>query len=112
MDVRMIQQVAPPGVQHGQDGELATHILRVPSQFLQRGRRGLEQQRVENFLMGINQGTQWSRQGEGQKVVSTSQKLLALLFQPALRLRSVTLGTMPVAARVIAVLLVSAVVAI
>jgi len=34
MDMGMIEQVAPPGVQHGQHGELATDILRVPSQFL------------------------------------------------------------------------------
>ena len=81
--------------------------LGLPRQLLQGRSRGAEQQTIKHFLMGQGQRAQFCRQGKGQEVVATGQEALLLLRQPALGLLAVAFGTMPVAARVIAVVRVS-----
>ena len=48
MHMRMVQQVLSPGMQHRQEADLGTQVLRIGRDFQQRLRSGLQQQAVEH----------------------------------------------------------------
>ena len=110
--MRMIEQGPCPGVEHGQNRQPPADITPVPRELLQGGGGAAQEQSVENFLMGPTDRVQLLGDGQCQQVIVAGQEAGALGFQPAFDLFSVTLGTMPVAAGVIAVKLMSAAIAL
>src|SRR6266581_4308285 len=74
------------------------------------GGRGHEQP-VDALLVRAGKAAQLGRKGEGDEVVGARQQARALLVEPALSLVPVALGTMPVPARMVAVLPRAAVIA-
>src|SRR6185295_3812286 len=110
MSVGMIEQGASPGMEHGQNAQLTADKLGVPSQLLQRGGRAGEEQAIDGLLMGVSQRPQRLRQCEGQQVMGAGKQLFLVLGQPTFGLLTMAFGTMAVAARVIAVLRVTALV--
>jgi len=105
MHVRMVAQVASPGVQHANHADSPAHEAWIPGQLLGRRSTGAEDQIVDGFLIPPRNLPQPLRQGEGQQEVGNRKPQLLLPVQPSLRFFSLALGTMPVLARVVAVLL-------
>src|SRR5450755_59887 len=56
MEVRMVSERLPPGVQYAQKAKLRAQVLRIRRHFQQRGRSALEQQVVEQALVLEDQG--------------------------------------------------------
>ena len=102
--MRMVEHGARPGVEHAHQAGLSAQPPRIGAELLNAGRRRVEQQSVEELLSGTGQGAQLRRQRQGQQVIGTGQEAGALLLQPSLGLLAVALGTVPIAARVIAVM--------
>ncbi|MCI0435223.1 MAG: hypothetical protein L0271_16520 [Gemmatimonadetes bacterium] len=75
--MRMVGERTRPGVQHGQDAGRATHPGRICSQYLHRGRGGLEQESADLLLMQECERTQFLRQREGEQVVVTGKQARA-----------------------------------
>jgi hypothetical protein len=91
-------------MQDPDQGGFASHPARVGAEPAQALGPGPEQQVIDDFLVTASQATQWGRQGEGHQVIGTGQELGALFFQPSLGLLAMTLGAVPIAAGVIAIL--------
>ena len=98
MDMRMVVQIAPPGVKYAHHADLSTNIARVPSQILQRGSRGAKEGIVDRFLIAASDPMQAGWQGESDHEVRRRQQQLLLLEQPLLPQVMLTLGTVPVLA--------------
>ncbi len=101
----MIEQGPGPSMQDGQHRQASADVMGIPGQLLQGGRRTVEQQTVEGLLLAVAQGTQSCGQREGQQIIGAGQESSPLLLQPTVGLFCVTLRTMPVAAGMIAVML-------
>jgi hypothetical protein len=103
VDVGMVEHGAGPGVKDGQTCGPAAEITWVGGQLEKRLRRRPEQGVVDGFRMGARQSPQRSGQCEGDQVVGTGEQTAALASQPSLTLIPVTLGTVPVATRMIGI---------
>ena len=64
MDVRMIPEVARPGVEDRETTEPSPHIPRIARECEERRRRTLHQQPIHGLLMGSREGSELIRQGE------------------------------------------------
>jgi hypothetical protein len=84
MHMRMIDQVAGPGVKNPDQADLPADITRVKRKFLSDFRRSLKEQGVEGSLIGAYQIAQLRRQGEGQEEIRDRQKQFLLHLQPIL----------------------------
>ena len=82
---------------------LTTHKAGVQRQLLQRRSGAAQEQVVDRPLMSPRQGTQRRRQREGDEEVRHGQQQRPLLRQPGLGSILLALGTVPVAARMVAV---------
>ena len=103
MHVRMVEQVACPGVQHAHHPDLAAHKAWISGQLLGCLGRSAEEQVVDQLLVLAGEQAQFSGKGEGQQEVGDGQEQSLLHFQPGLGLLVLALGAMAVAARVVAV---------
>ena len=92
MDVRMITQVASPGLQHGQATDLSAEIFVVPTNIGQGGGALTQQQRVKDFLVGADDFAQLGWDGESDHIVRHRQQTRALALKP---LMSTTMGHSP-----------------
>jgi len=96
--MRVIGQVAPPGVQNPHQADLTANETQVFCQAL-RGRRGNpKEQIVEQALVAAHDSVQRRRQGEGQHEIGHRQEQILLCFPPFLGLvilafRAVTIAT-------------------
>jgi len=52
MDMRMVQDVLPPGVQHAHKADVRAQMLGIGSDLQERGYTGTEQQVIEDPLIG------------------------------------------------------------
>jgi hypothetical protein len=102
--MRMIDQVAGPGVKDTHQTDLPADIARIKRKFLHGFGRSLKEQRVEGSLVGTYQNAQLRRQCEGQEEIRDRQEQFLLHLQPILSLFMLAFGTMPVATGVITVL--------
>ena len=78
--MRMIDQVAGPGVQDTHQTDLAADITRVKRKFLRGFCRSLKEQGVEGFLIGAYQIAQLRGQREGQKEIGLDLRKKALVW--------------------------------
>ncbi len=109
MDMGMVAAGLVPGVEHAGHADLAADETVVMGQFDNSGGRGLEQDRVDDLLVGTGQDSQFCRQGGGNEEMGDGQKLPLLFVQPKLGVIVAALWTVPVFAGVIAVDYVAAV---
>ena len=75
VDVRMVLEVLSPGVQNAEQSHLGTEVLRVASDFEQRGGAGTKEQIVEHPLVLQHQKGQFMRQSEDDMEVGHGQQL-------------------------------------
>ena len=72
--MRMIDQIAGPGMKDTDQTDLSANITRVKCQFLRGFGRSLKEQGIQRFLIGSYQIAQLSRQGESQKEIRDGQE--------------------------------------
>jgi hypothetical protein len=104
VNVGMVGQVASPGVQDADQTELSPDKTGVLGQMLCRSRRGLKEQVINKRLVTAGDWAQGGGQGEGEHEVRDWQQKILLFLQPFLGFVVLTLGTVAVAAGMVAVL--------
>jgi hypothetical protein len=95
-------------MQHQRGADLSAKMFRIGSDGQQRFRSHIKQQSIDRRLVGIGKSTDFCRQGEHDVVILDGQQVGLPGFKPALCSTRLTLRAMPVAAGVVADLLVSA----
>jgi hypothetical protein len=75
VDVRMVLEVLSPGMEHAEQTDVGTQMLRVASDFEQRGSTGTEEQIVEQPLVLQHKRGQLMRQSEDDMEVGHGQQL-------------------------------------
>ena len=105
MNVRMIDELAGPGVQHAQQADSAADEARVLGQFQQRRGGSAKEQVVDQLLITAGEGAQLFREGEGDEEVIDGEQETLLRGQPFMGLFVAAFGTVTVLAGVIAVTL-------
>src|SRR5258708_4624891 len=104
MDVGMENESARPGVEDPEHAQFCTQALGIGRQVLQSLRAGVKEQVVTDLRVGAYPGAQRIGYGESdQKIGDRQQQALALLFQPLIGIARPAERTMPVVARMIAV---------
>jgi hypothetical protein len=104
VNVGVVAEVAPPGMEDADEADLPADEARVLGQVLEGGGRSAEEEVVEGFLVAANDVPELAGQGEGEEKVWGREQEVLLLLQPPLGLVVLALGTMPVAAGVIEIL--------
>jgi hypothetical protein len=99
--MRMQVQILTPGVEHGEESDVSAQEPGIGGGFEQCARRRPEQNRVNLFTVLKRQAADLLRQREDHVEIGNGQKLGFSLREPPGARRSLALGTMPVAARVI-----------
>ncbi len=90
-------------MQHAEEAKLAADEFRITRQFLQRGRRGLEEETVNERLVAARHGVDGVRQGDGEHEVRHRQQQGALHLEPFIGFVIAAFWTMPILAGVITV---------
>ena len=103
MDVRVIQQGARPRVEDRDAAEWGADELGVGRERLERRRRTPHQRPIDDGLVAEGEGAQRRGQGDGDQIVRTGQAPRLVPREPARGLVPATLGTVAIAARVIAI---------
>lgn len=75
VDVRMVLEVLSPGMEHAEQTDVGTQMLRVASDFEQRGSTGTEEQIVEQPLVLQHKRGQLMGQSEDDMEVGHGQQL-------------------------------------
>jgi hypothetical protein len=107
----MVLQILSPRVQNGQDTDLGAEVLGIGGDLQQGFRGGLEENSVDHPRILQGDGTDCFREREDHVKVLDGQQLRCSRIQPSGRSRSLALGTMTVATRVVSDPLVSALIA-
>jgi hypothetical protein len=102
VNVRMVAQVASPGVQDTDQTELSPDKTGVLGQMLCRSRRGLKEQVIDKRLVTAGDWAQGGGQGEGEHEVRDWQQQILLFLQPFLSFVILAFWTVAVAAGVVA----------
>src|SRR5271167_2911676 len=102
MQVRMVAQVLAPGMEYGEHSDACTEMAWISGDLQQGLGGGAKQQVVEQALIAECKRCQLLRQGEDNVRIGHRQQAGRLSGEPAIASRGLTLGTMPVAAREIA----------
>src|SRR4051794_25294579 len=79
VNVRVVAQLARPGLQHAHHPDLPTQEARVGRQLLQGCRRTPKQKRVQLRLVLTSEGTKLSREGEGHQEIGDGKQEVLLL---------------------------------
>ena len=98
VQVKVIQQGLIPGVENGEETDLAFQM--GSSEIGKSFRHRLEEDVEENLLVGEDQRIQFMRKSKDQMEVADRKKLRFLGLDPFISGRRTTPGTMPVPARV------------
>src|SRR5258708_4917874 len=101
MYMRVNVEFLTPGVQHAEEADLCTEMLRIVSDFEKSFRTRAKQEIVNDLLVLQDQRGQMTRKGEDHMHVRGRKKFPATLFQPAVASSCLTLLTVPIAARVV-----------
>ncbi len=101
VEMRMMGHRRAPGVEHGGEADAGAEMLWISADREQRLGRGAEQQVVDHRLVLIGDRGDLGRQCEDHVEVVDRQQVGLARGEPILRRRTLALGTMPVAARVV-----------
>jgi hypothetical protein len=101
MDMRMMLQLLVPGVEDTKEANLSAQVPGMASDFQQGLGAGAEQQIVENLLVLQSQRRQKMRKGEDHVHVGGGQEFLSASLQPTVAGLGLTLGAVPISARVV-----------
>jgi hypothetical protein len=101
VDMGMVLQVLSPGVKDAEEADRGAEVTGIGGHFQERCGAGLEEQAVDQPLVLIGERRQLVREREDYMNVTKGQEFLAPLRQPAVARPGLTLGTVPVATRVI-----------
>jgi len=104
MDMRVIGQIAAPGMQDSHHSDLATDEAGVLGQFLSGCGGGFEKQVVDQALVAASDLVEPGGQGEGEQEVGHGKEQTLLLVQPVLPILVLAFRTVAVPAGVVAVL--------
>jgi hypothetical protein len=102
VNVRMVGQVASPGVQDTDQTELSPDKTGVLGQMLCCSRRGTKEQVIDKRLVTAGEWAQGGGQGEGEHEVRDWQQKILLFLQPFLGFVVLALGAVTVPAGVVA----------
>jgi len=102
VNVRMVGQVASPGVQDADQTELSPDKTGVLGQMLCCSCRGLKEQVINKRLVTAGEWAQGGGQGEGEHEVRDWQQQILLFLQPFLGFVILALGAVSVAAGMVA----------
>ena len=105
MDVWVVPHLARPSVQDRDHPQSGTDVLRIGRELRQGFGSRSDQDGIDGLLVGPGQISKLLRQSESEQEIGAWEQALLPGFEPAPRLRSVTLRAMPVLAGVIAVAL-------
>jgi len=97
-DVRMMQEILSPGVEHVEKADPGAEVLGIGGDLQQRGGAGAEQQAVENPLVVECQWRQLMGQRENHMHVGNGQQFLAAGSEPLLPRVGLAFWAMTVAA--------------
>ena len=85
--MRMMSQGRAPGVQHQGGADPGTQVLRIGGDRAQGLGGDVEQQTIEDLLVGVGDGADGRGQGEHHVVIRHGQQVRLPCFEPALRRR-------------------------
>ena len=103
MDVRMVTQIAGPGLEDGGDAQFGAEIFGLAGEVLDGPGTFLEECAIPGFHGGANGFTELFGQGEGDEEINDGQEPEALLGQPSGRVVLTAAGTSAMIARVIGI---------
>ncbi len=103
VEVRMIDEGAAPGVEEGEHAEADAEAFGVGGQVLQSAGRGSKQEGIGELGMSTDPGAQRLRDGEGDQEIGNGQEQLGMVLEPGLGIGLAALGTVPVVAGVVGV---------
>src|SRR5258707_5294515 len=101
MNMGMNFEFLAPGMQHAEEANLCTEVLRITSHFEKSFRTGTEQEIVEDFLVLQNQGSQAAGECEDHVQVAGREKFSSTRSDPAFSCSDLTLRAVAIAAAVI-----------
>src|SRR5882724_10510101 len=101
VDMRMMLQSLVPGMEHAEEADLRAEVLGIASDLQQSGSTGVKQQVIDQPLILQCQRRQFPRQGEDDVHVTGGQHLAFPRLEPAPSGVALTLGAVPVSARVV-----------
>src|SRR5271167_1271614 len=111
MNMRMVQQILSPGVQHAEEADFRTEMLRIGGDGVQRLRRRPEQDIIDQGLVLERNGGDQVRNGEHDMEVGHVEKLRLTVLEPLRPCQTLALRTIAIAARVVGDALVAAIAA-
>ena len=95
----MMLEVLSPAMQHAEQTDIGSKVLRVASDFEQRGSTGTEEQIVEQARMSLTEWVQRMRQSKDDMEVGHGKQVLLTSCEPVLARLGLALRAVPVAAR-------------
>ena len=101
VNMRMMLEFLVPGVKDAEESDFRTEALRIAGDFQQRLGARAEQQGINLAFVLQGQRRKLPGQGKDHVDVARGQQFFSPRFQPAVARVSLTLRTMPVAARVV-----------
>ncbi len=112
MNVRVMQQILSPGVQHSEEADLRTEMLRVGGDDAQRLRRRPEQVIVDHSLVLKCDGGDQILHGEHHVEIGHIEQLGLTVLRPLRPRQTLALGAVAIAARAVTDTLMAAIVAV
>src|ERR1035441_8332546 len=97
----MMLQSLIPGMEHAEETDLGTQMTRIAGDLQQSCSTGVKQQVIDQSLVLQCQRSQFPRQGEDDVHVTGGQQLSFPRLEPAQAGIALTLGAVPVSARVV-----------
>src|SRR5258708_36149823 len=101
MYMRVKFEFLTPGMQHAEEADLCTEMLRIVRDLQKSFRTGAKQEIVDDLLVLQDQGSQMTRKCEDHMDVRCREKLLATRCEPAIASSCLTLRAMPISTRVV-----------
>jgi hypothetical protein len=101
MQVQVLGEILPPGVQDRRAAEVAAEMAGIAAEGSEGVGDGLEEHRVEGAGSALGEGVEGMRQGEDEMEVLDGQQLRAPGVQPAFFREGLAFGTVAVAAGVV-----------
>jgi hypothetical protein len=100
MDMRMERKILAPSMENNCGSGLCTKEFRIPCKFRNRVAGTFQKERIKEPLILINKRIKLVRQSKHHMKIRNRQKLRQLSLNPLDLLRTLTLRTMPVPARI------------
>ena len=99
VNMDMLPEILPPGVEHHGDAELAAEPAGIAAELEQGLRGGVEQQAIDERGIALGDGVEFVRQGEHDVPVADVEELGALALDPPGLRERLTLGAVTISAR-------------